>query len=214
MAPGDRLASERELAASLGVGRITLRAALAQLQAEGYLDVRRGARGGNFVTTLDRPFRRWLNGMRRQPQLLHDLFDLRIAVDRQLIALAARRATAADVQRLERAVADMAAAADRDAHGRAERAFHHALTIAARSDRLVQVSDDVRGELFTSMRRWVDAESRSAAMDNHRAMLRAITRGDAAAAAAAIERELEESRDRLVAMLEPSAHRAGGADSA
>ncbi|MDZ5078305.1 FadR/GntR family transcriptional regulator [Nesterenkonia sp. HG001] len=48
-APGEKLPPERELAESLGVSRSTLRDALAELQAAGYLSVRRGRYGGTFV---------------------------------------------------------------------------------------------------------------------------------------------------------------------
>jgi len=47
LSPADRMPAERELAAALGVGLITLRGALAKLQAEGYLEARRGAAGGD-----------------------------------------------------------------------------------------------------------------------------------------------------------------------
>src|SRR5882757_10969309 len=47
--PGARLPVERELAASLGVGRMTVRAALARLVERGLLETRRGRGGGSYV---------------------------------------------------------------------------------------------------------------------------------------------------------------------
>lgn len=47
--PGTRLPVERELAASLGVGRMTVRAALARLVERGLLETRRGRGGGSYV---------------------------------------------------------------------------------------------------------------------------------------------------------------------
>ncbi|MDF2825389.1 MAG: transcriptional regulator [Mycobacterium sp.] len=47
--PGARLPVERDLAASLGAGRMTVRAALARLVERGLLETRRGRGGGSFV---------------------------------------------------------------------------------------------------------------------------------------------------------------------
>ncbi|AQT80682.1 GntR family transcriptional regulator [Mycolicibacterium litorale] len=47
--PGARLPVERELAASLGAGRMTVRAALARLVERGLLETRRGRGGGSYV---------------------------------------------------------------------------------------------------------------------------------------------------------------------
>ncbi|MEU7695172.1 FCD domain-containing protein [Microbispora hainanensis] len=46
---GEKLPPERELAARLGISRVTLREAIRALQEAGYLDVRRGRYGGAFV---------------------------------------------------------------------------------------------------------------------------------------------------------------------
>jgi DNA-binding FadR family transcriptional regulator len=47
--PGARLPVERELSTSLGVGRMTVRAALARLVERGLLETRRGRGGGSYV---------------------------------------------------------------------------------------------------------------------------------------------------------------------
>ena len=48
--PGERFPAERELAAMLGVSRITLREAIGDLRVAGYVESRRGRFGGTFVT--------------------------------------------------------------------------------------------------------------------------------------------------------------------
>src|ERR1700729_288292 len=50
IAPGDRFPAERELAAQLGISRLTLREALRELQRAGYVSCRRGRSGGTFVS--------------------------------------------------------------------------------------------------------------------------------------------------------------------
>jgi DNA-binding GntR family transcriptional regulator len=47
--PHDKLPPEEELAAALGVSRMTLRQALGSLEQQGWIERRRGRSGGNFV---------------------------------------------------------------------------------------------------------------------------------------------------------------------
>ena len=58
VAPGDRLPSERDLAARLNVSRVTLREAIRALTEAGYVESRRGRYGGTFVNDrLPKPSR-------------------------------------------------------------------------------------------------------------------------------------------------------------
>jgi DNA-binding FadR family transcriptional regulator len=50
VAPGDRFPAERDLAAQLGISRLTLREAIHELHEAGYVCSRRGRFGGTFVT--------------------------------------------------------------------------------------------------------------------------------------------------------------------
>lgn len=50
LATGDQLPPEHEIAAALGVSRMTLRQALSSLATRGLVESRRGRYGGNFVT--------------------------------------------------------------------------------------------------------------------------------------------------------------------
>jgi DNA-binding FadR family transcriptional regulator len=50
VAPGERFPPERELAAKLGISRLTLREAISELNQAGYVESRRGRLGGTFIT--------------------------------------------------------------------------------------------------------------------------------------------------------------------
>ena len=54
-APGDRLPPERELTRRLGISRITLREALRELAAAGYVETKRGRFGGTFIIRQPEP---------------------------------------------------------------------------------------------------------------------------------------------------------------
>ena len=148
LSPGDRLPPERALADQLGVARVSLRDALAQLQQEGYLVARRGARGGTFVTGLAEPRRRWLRRMRENFADLEDIIDYRIAIEAHAASLAARRRGQADLPAIEEAVRWRHGAPGVPSFRAADSAFHRAIAVAARSPRLEAAIDEARGLLF------------------------------------------------------------------
>lgn len=95
--PGERLPAERELAAMLGVSRITLREAIRALQQAGFVESRRGRFGGTFITyTRPEPD---LGEVRRialeDPDRLADALTFRMAVETGAAQVLAR--TLADV---------------------------------------------------------------------------------------------------------------------
>ncbi|HMH93182.1 MAG TPA: GntR family transcriptional regulator [Streptosporangiaceae bacterium] len=83
IAPGDRFPAERELAARLGISRLTLREALAELQKAGYVSSRRGRHGGTFVTyTPPAPGRDEVRRLAREDgENLADALTFRLAVE-------------------------------------------------------------------------------------------------------------------------------------
>nr|WP_275983302.1 FCD domain-containing protein [Propionivibrio soli] len=108
--PGKRLPSERDLAAELGVSRPSVRAAIQQLAARGFLVTRHGE--GTFVTDrLQAHFADpWQEMLQGQPLLQRDLLEFRQMLEGQAAALAADRATDADLERLDAAYQAMEAA--------------------------------------------------------------------------------------------------------
>ncbi|MHB1134818.1 MAG: FadR/GntR family transcriptional regulator [Chloroflexota bacterium] len=112
LAPGERLPSEIDLAASLGVGRPSLREALKILQALGVLSIRHGA--GVFVatTTPDDIARRLSSAPSLPPERLIDLFEIRKTLECQGAAWAAQRAREEEVAALGEDVAAMTALVD------------------------------------------------------------------------------------------------------
>ena len=97
--PGERFPAERELAAQLGVSRLTLREAIHELHSAGYICSRRGRFGGTFVTyERPAPNSAELARLARQDgDKLTDALTFRLAVETGAAeALAVRFATAVD----------------------------------------------------------------------------------------------------------------------
>lgn len=136
--PGDRLQPERELAAELGVSRPSLREAIQKLVSKGMLHSRQG--GGTFVTNrLDAGFTDpWGEMLRQHPNLQADLLEFRGMLESEAAALAARRATDADLERIGEAYARVEALFAEGPSARvfeeqvkADLAFHQAIAEAA-----------------------------------------------------------------------------------
>ena len=94
LGPGDRLPPATELAALLGISRVTLRIALRSLESAGYLVTTRGAHGGSRVSDVRALQKCWHRWMTEHSGELDDIFEFRITIERRLAELAAERRTA------------------------------------------------------------------------------------------------------------------------
>jgi GntR family transcriptional regulator, transcriptional repressor for pyruvate dehydrogenase complex len=139
LAPGSRLPSERELSLALGVNRLTLRAALARLEALGLVSTRHGSgtevaswreRAGlealpMVMSSLDPNEPAWA-------ELLTSLFEIRRILSAEAVALAAVRHTPEDLASMQRIASDQAGRlGDALAYARGDLTFQRALVRAA-----------------------------------------------------------------------------------
>jgi GntR family transcriptional regulator, transcriptional repressor for pyruvate dehydrogenase complex len=97
---GERLPAERDLASRLGVSRVTVREALRVLEQNGYVESRRGRKGGTFVLT--RPTDEPKEPSRLRPELgseVDDALTLRVVLDVGVAEIAAGRDLSDDERR-------------------------------------------------------------------------------------------------------------------
>lgn len=141
--PGERLPPERDLAASLGVSRATVRQALQHVTELGLIETRRGRAGGAFVASASWEdvapdvARRTLET--EIPRLL-DLYDYRCMAEGMIARAAAERRTADDVAALEKALDEFRAATSMTEARNADRRLHGLITAAARNPHLTSLS--------------------------------------------------------------------------
>lgn len=110
---GDRLPPEPELARILRISRSSLREALKGLLFLGLIKSRPGS--GTFIQpTLTRVLSRHFQWMVLLEEMKHlEIYELRRIVEPEAAALAAQRATAEDIDRMERALAAMRLSVDK-----------------------------------------------------------------------------------------------------
>lgn len=177
--PGDRLPAERRLSEIFSVSRSTLREGLSRLRAEGYVEVRRGVDGGTFVTELAQPYARWLDQLAADSSLLREIIDVRTAVESQIAWLAAERRTETDIEQMAATLALPGDELTPRQFRASDTQFHGLLARAAGSQRLRQLMDIARGELFTPasepliLRSTIDRSH-----EEHRAILDAVRQQD------------------------------------
>ncbi|UGS39082.1 FadR/GntR family transcriptional regulator [Capillimicrobium parvum] len=143
---GERLPSERDLAAQLGVSRVTLREALARLEGSGHLVRTRGAQGGAVVAAPDEAMLR-ARLLARLDELA-DLSQFRAVIEGGAARLAAERAGPAEHAAL-RAALDALPEDDPRAFRRADTAFHLAVAHAAGNAVLLRAVADARERMFS-----------------------------------------------------------------
>ncbi|WP_026123152.1 FadR/GntR family transcriptional regulator [Nocardiopsis chromatogenes] len=129
VARGGRFPPERELAARLGVSRITLREAIRALQEAGYAESRRGRGGGTFVADVPpRPSRAEAQRMlQRTGADLEDLFTFRRALETGAAVRLAEQGLDPDGDRLLAERLEAVDAAPIEDYRRCDTVFHHTL---------------------------------------------------------------------------------------
>ncbi|MFI5842958.1 FadR/GntR family transcriptional regulator [Catenuloplanes sp. NPDC051500] len=146
LTPGAKLASERELAQQYGASRNVVREVLRRLEAQDLIDVQPGR--GSFVTS--RGARTYDAVYRADRPTARQLIEARIPVEVEIAGLAAERATATEIQAIERAHERFVAAPDAAAMARADLGFHDAIA-AACGNPVLRVMLSSIGEMMFEM---------------------------------------------------------------
>lgn len=201
--PGDRLPSEHELAASLGVGRSALREAIRELLTLDLLEIRAGR--GTFVRPM-RPEllldRSSFHGVLNQ-RIAVELLEVRFAIEPEAAVLAARRATQDDVQRLKRDVEQLRLGIERGLRPAEDAGFHIDVVRATHNSSLLRLSTAIMDFYEHD-----DNAPTPADLHDHQSICEAIEHGDEDAAR-------ERMREHLVTVSSKSGpHARGGSKRA
>ncbi len=189
-APGEKLPSERELAARLGGSRVTLRDAIRAIADAGYVESRRGRYGGTFVAaTLPAPPPRPAPG-----DDIEDVLTLRRVLESGAAEAAAVRAlTQVERQHLTAALLDVSGAdLDGREYRRRDSRLHLAIAEVTGAPSLTTAVADVRSrvnELLDAIPLLAVNIEHSEAQ--HRSIVDAILAGDPAAARQAMDEHLD-----------------------
>lgn len=145
---GDKLPTEVDLAAELGVSTVTLRQALSILRSKRMIETRRGRGGGSYVRDSSEYSSAQVEDQLRTRSIdeLRDLGDARASAAGSAARLAAMRALSEDVSRMRKFAEDFKAAESSAAFRRADSRFHIEVGVAAQSPRLTMAIVQLQGE--------------------------------------------------------------------
>lgn len=187
LAPGDRLPPEKELSERLGLSRSSLREAVKALEVIRVLDVRRG--DGTYVTSLEP--RLLLEAMSfvvdlHDDQSVLEIFAVRRILEPAASALAARNADEDDLARLREVLEGVDHATDVEGLVAHDLEFHRGIADATGNSYLAGLIDSlsshtVRARIWRGITQ-EDVVGRT--LEEHHAILDAITTGDGELAAA------------------------------
>jgi GntR family transcriptional repressor for pyruvate dehydrogenase complex len=182
LGPGDKLPSERELAAQLKTSRPTLRTALRALQALGFIVVRIGSKGGFWISDAETISRRWHDWMLANKHQIDEMLDFRRWGELEIARRAAERRTAEDVVVLEGCC--IPPKPDWLSVVKWHFGLHDALAEAAHNEYLEQAMATIRGQLFAPVDTRSIADRANDIVAAHVPLVRAVCAGDAEQAVA------------------------------
>jgi DNA-binding FadR family transcriptional regulator len=200
---GQRLPSERVLAAQIGIGRRALRRALEVLEAEGRIWRHQGK--GTFLGPRPARAETSLDELSKRTHPL-EVMDVRLEIEPALARLAAMRATNGDIERLIHLAEKTASSSDADGYELWDGALHRAIAEAAGNSLLLAIFDlvdQIRQDMnWQVVRERARSKDRlSAQIEQHRRVIAAIAQREAHAAERAMREHLELVRDSLLKVM-------------
>lgn len=152
-APGTKLSSVVDLAASFGVGRSTIREALSALKAMGLVEIRQG--GGTYVS-VELPKEQVAGegaSLFASAESIQELLEVRKILETGCASLAARNRNAEDLQSIEHELRLMEQYLNDEAKGEeADVRFHLKLAEATHNSLLISMMESLSQRLHDSMR--------------------------------------------------------------
>jgi GntR family transcriptional repressor for pyruvate dehydrogenase complex len=199
---GERLPIEPQLAASFGVSRTVIREAVSRLRNDGLVTTKQGS--GIYVADgpVNRIFRMAPNSL-ENAETIREIFELRLGIEVEAAAHAAKRRTPENLQSLQKALKAIdATKAGADFGVEADVNFHRAVAAACGNAKIAAFQNYLSVFLVQSIAAARKNTAKSPGMvaevvQEHAAILAAIRQGDAAAAGGAMRTHLLNAQGRL-----------------
>ena len=199
--PGEKLPSENDLCISLGVSRVTVRAAIQQLEILGLVETRHG--GGNFVKAYSA-----VSAMDTFHPLIHisenqdiiTVLEYRKIIEKGTIGLVAPKITAKDIEKLEANYTLMVSLSETNLSQKqadADHQFHYQLAQIADNPIITKVYELINVILSSAMVDIVKLLGTEMGLRYHRMLIDALRNGDKALCEAMMDAHIEETIQKI-----------------
>jgi GntR family transcriptional repressor for pyruvate dehydrogenase complex len=198
---GEKLPSENELCASLGVSRVTVRAAIQQLEILGLVETRHG--GGNFARKFSSA-----NAMNELHPLIRisenqdiiTVLEYRKIIEKGTIGLIAPRITADDIARLEenyQLTVSLSDTGECQKQAETDHLFHYQLARITGNPIIIKVYEIINVILANAMVEIVRLLGTEMALRYHRQLIDALKTGDKVLCESTMEAHIEETIKKI-----------------
>jgi GntR family transcriptional regulator, transcriptional repressor for pyruvate dehydrogenase complex len=199
---GERLPSENEFCRTFGVSRVTVRAAIQQLEILGLVETRHG--GGTFVrdfSTIDT-----IDTLHPMIQLRenHDIItvlEYRKIIEKGTIGLVVAKLTDKDIEYLEKTYSLMIKydrSGEREKQASADHAFHYRLAQMAQNPIILKVYELIKVIMSATMVDIVGLLGTEIGLRYHRMLIDALKKRDKALCESLMEAHIEETIQAVV----------------
>jgi GntR family transcriptional repressor for pyruvate dehydrogenase complex len=196
--PGSKLPSENELAAKLGVSRVSVREGLQRLVSLGLLETRHGE--GTFVRgySAENSMNALLPMLALSATDIFEVLEYRRIMEKGTVALVAEKASAEDITALKQSYAVMVERQlDIAAFAQADLEFHLALARASGNTIIMKVNSIIRDILSVSMESIVRTLGTRDGLYYHQKIIEAIEAHDTRLAESIMEEHVVRTIQRL-----------------
>lgn len=203
--PGDRLPSENELAAGLGVSRITVRQAIQKLVTQGLLETRFGE--GTFVKvyTPGSIMQGILPAAFLGESSLLEILEFRHIIEVPTAGLAAQKAGDKDIESLEAIYNRMLEVRElKREFFRSDLDFHLELAVITRNTLAIETYSILREILEVAMEWIVDIRGDAQGIHYHRLLLEAMRAHDSVLCRRIMDEHISDTYDSIAEILKKS----------
>ncbi len=206
--PGEKLPPERLLADSFGVGRSSMREAIRIVEAEGLVRSEHGV--GVFVVRSQKQESASPQWLAIEDLTLFDLLEVRLALERDSAALAARRIDASVVEELQgliRAMADEQLTSEQE-FAQLDAQLHCTIARATKNPLMLRLTETIEPLCVTYSQRVIGLPGRrQLAQMGHKTIVSALAKGKSREASTAAVQHIRDVQEDIAAHFDQSQSR-------